>query len=81
MIDAVTIAPTADQRDRQVSTRTSTNDPATSRSEAERLRGWMRTFPVTLGAWHDVKESVPMIRHIACVGCVFRTGARLVAGS
>ena len=31
-------------------------DPATSRSEAERLRGWMgERFSVTLGRWHDVK--------------------------
>jgi aromatic ring-cleaving dioxygenase len=31
-------------------------DPATSRAEAERLRGWMsERFLVTLGRWHDVK--------------------------
>ena len=31
-------------------------DPATTRPEAERLRGWMEErFAVTLGRWHDVK--------------------------
>src|ERR1700716_1188960 len=31
-------------------------DPATTRSEAEQLRGWMgERFSVTLGRWHDVK--------------------------
>ncbi len=31
-------------------------DPATSRAEAERLRGWIgERFAVTLGRWHDVK--------------------------
>ena len=31
-------------------------DPATSRSEAERLREWIgERFSVTLGRWHDVK--------------------------
>jgi aromatic ring-cleaving dioxygenase len=31
-------------------------DPATTRSEAERLRAWMgERFSVTLGRWHDVK--------------------------
>ena len=31
-------------------------DPATTRPEAERLRGWMgERFSVTLGRWHDVK--------------------------
>jgi DOPA 4,5-dioxygenase len=31
-------------------------DPATTRPEAERLRGWMEgRFAVTLGRWHDVK--------------------------
>ena len=31
-------------------------DPATTRGEAERLRGWMgERFAVTLGRWHDVK--------------------------
>ena len=31
-------------------------DPATTRSEAEQLRGWIgERFPVTLGRWHDVK--------------------------
>src|SRR5579863_4529036 len=31
-------------------------DPATTRLEAERLRGWMdERFAVTLGRWHDVK--------------------------
>jgi aromatic ring-cleaving dioxygenase len=31
-------------------------DPATTRSEAERLRTWIgERFAVTLGRWHDVK--------------------------
>jgi aromatic ring-cleaving dioxygenase len=31
-------------------------DPATTRPEAVRLRGWMdQRFAVTLGRWHDVK--------------------------
>src|ERR1700690_1263019 len=31
-------------------------DPATTRVEAERLRGWIdERFAVTLGRWHDVK--------------------------
>jgi DOPA 4,5-dioxygenase len=31
-------------------------DPATTRSEAEQLRGWIgERFSVTLGRWHDVK--------------------------
>jgi|SRR5215218_9886088 len=31
-------------------------DPATTRSEAERLRTWIgERFSVTLGRWHDVK--------------------------
>jgi DOPA 4,5-dioxygenase len=31
-------------------------DPATTRSEAERLRSWIgERFSVTLGRWHDVK--------------------------
>jgi len=31
-------------------------DPATTRAEAERLRGWIgERFSVTLGRWHDVK--------------------------
>jgi aromatic ring-cleaving dioxygenase len=31
-------------------------DPAATRAEAERLRGWMDArFAVTLGRWHDVK--------------------------
>jgi aromatic ring-cleaving dioxygenase len=31
-------------------------DPATTRSEAERLRNWIgERFSVTLGRWHDVK--------------------------
>jgi aromatic ring-cleaving dioxygenase len=31
-------------------------DPATTRAEAERLRGWIdQRFAVTLGRWHDVK--------------------------
>ena len=31
-------------------------DPAATRAEAERLRGWMdERFAVTLGRWHDVK--------------------------
>jgi len=31
-------------------------DPATSRTEAERLREWIgERFSVTLGRWHDVK--------------------------
>jgi aromatic ring-cleaving dioxygenase len=31
-------------------------DPATTRDEAERLRGWIgERFSVTLGRWHDVK--------------------------
>jgi len=31
-------------------------DPATTRGDAERLRGWIdERFPVTLGRWHDVK--------------------------
>lgn len=31
-------------------------DPATTRGEAERLRGWIdERFAVTLGRWHDVK--------------------------
>jgi len=31
-------------------------DPATTRSEAERLRQWIgERFSVTLGRWHDVK--------------------------
>ena len=31
-------------------------DPATTRSEAERLRNWIgERFAVTLGRWHDVK--------------------------
>src|SRR6266849_9611842 len=55
MIDAATIAP------RPIGEIASFHahvyyDPATSRSEAERLRGWMsERFPVTLGRWHDVK--------------------------
>ena len=31
-------------------------DPATTRAEAERLRGWIgERFSVTLGRWHDLK--------------------------
>ena len=31
-------------------------DPASTRAEAERLRGWIgERFRVTLGRWHDVK--------------------------
>ena len=31
-------------------------DPAATRAEAERLRGWIgERFAVTLGRWHDVK--------------------------
>ena len=31
-------------------------DPATTRGEAEQLRGWIgERFSVTLGRWHDVK--------------------------
>ena len=31
-------------------------DPATTRAEAERLRGWIgERFSVTLGRWHDAK--------------------------
>ena len=31
-------------------------DPAATRAEAERLRGWLgERFAVTLGRWHDVK--------------------------
>jgi aromatic ring-cleaving dioxygenase len=31
-------------------------DPATTRAEAERLRGWIgERFSVTLGGWHDAK--------------------------
>ena len=34
----------------------STTIPATTRAEAERLRGWIdQRFAVTLGRWHDVK--------------------------
>ena len=45
-----------DRRDRKLPRSRLIYDPATTRSQAERLRSWIaERFPVTLGRWHDVK--------------------------